>query len=278
MDTGELACGDKNNILSISPRQMKVDEKKDEALENSSIDINNSAKANTKTINHNVVTPKLIEDNEVKLKERIAQCRSIIESLKCELNKEKFKLEKESIPFESETSKTSSRVPAFDDELNSDRYTKDLLLERNLYTSCMESRLNYDENMAEYEKQLQRYQNTLNMAQLEKKNAIRKQMLAKAFNLKILEVENQCNIELLRVKQSLQCLEPLRMIANKWKTNVDDSSDLNTFELIPRYPELKSNDVVDANRTVCVDMEKKLTLENFKNNLEDVDILNSLDS
>ncbi|CAG9795076.1 unnamed protein product [Diatraea saccharalis] len=191
------------------------------------------------------ITPKMIEDNESKLKERIAQCRDIIESLKLELNKEKSKLGKDNKNCEEPT------VSDYNPSVPRDTYNAELLLgdlySSDMYSTSVDDRLNCDESLIEYEKQLQRYQNTLNMAQIEKKNAIRKQMLAKAFKLKLLEVENQCNIELLRVKQSLQCLEPLQMIANKWKTCNNSTYDIDNFELIPRFPELSANSGSDIN-------------------------------
>ncbi|KAM3967345.1 uncharacterized protein ACR2FA_011690 [Aphomia sociella] len=238
MDSLDLASGDNN---SLSPRHVQ------EQVEELEEDIRNSMTSeNTekKTMEHYVITPEIIEENEIKLKERITQCRDIIESLKLELKEEKSKLEKESKTYQYSTVSETVRKQyplGWRDGPLSDIYTEDLPIASNIYEACVDSKLNCDENLMEYEKQLQKYQNTLNMAQLQKKNVIRKQMMAKAYRLKILEVENQCNIELLRVKQNLQCLEPLQMIASKWKCNTDDASyDLNNFELIPRYPELNA--------------------------------------
>ncbi|XP_038220067.1 uncharacterized protein LOC119838272 [Zerene cesonia] len=180
-------------------------------------------------------------NDENNLKQRIKQCRNIIESLKLELNQEKSRLEKDT--------KASNDIQELKTNSDATSYS-DIPYSSDFYTS-VEDKLTCDENLLEYEKQLQRYQNTLNMAQIEKKNAIRKHMIAKAYKLKLLEVENQCNIELLRVKQSLQCLEPLQMIASKWKSNVDDFSyDLNNFELIPRYPELNALSGSDVSSSV----------------------------
>ncbi|XP_045494146.1 uncharacterized protein LOC123693190 [Colias croceus] len=181
--------------------------------------------------------------NENNLKERIKQCRNIIESLKLELNQEKSRLEKDiKASHDGQEIKTNSDTTSY----------LDVPCSPDFYTTSVEDKLTCDENLIQYEKQLQRYQNTLNMAQIEKKNAIRKHMIAKAYKLKLLEVENQCNIELLRVKQSLQCLEPLQMIASKWKSNVDDFSyDLNNFELIPAmYPELNALSGSDVSSSV----------------------------
>lgn len=236
MDSVKLASGDNNDSPRIA-EDVKVKEDINIAIENEEkeVDIDKSKE----------ITPEIIDDNELKLKDRIAQCRNIIESLKRELSKEKSKLEQESKT--PQLSSVSDSVQGYHDA----KSHADLVSEvcpNNIYSACVDSKLNCDESLIEYEKQLQKYQNTLNMAQLEKKNAIRKQMLTKAYKLKLLEVENQCNIELLRVKQSLQCLEPLQMIASKWKSaNNDGNFDLNSYELIPRYPDLSANSGSDIN-------------------------------
>lgn len=230
MDSIKLACGD--NISNELEEENKIDNEKD-------IQIDQSLKReDSVSISDDNITVQTIEDHESKLKDRIAQCKNIIASLKFELNAEKAKLEKENKQHVSHYATTESFSTSNFYDAN-DNLLSDGTFDTSKYTACVDSKLNYDESLMEYEKQLQKYQNTLNMAQLEKKNAIRKQMLAKAYKLKLLEVENQCNIELLRVKQSLQCLEPLQMIVNKWKTANDNNSyDLDNYELMPRFPEL----------------------------------------
>lgn len=185
------------------------------------------------------ITPQIIDQNEIKMKERISQCKNIIESLKLQLSEEKEKLKTVKSPRLNE----QPRCKTLNAEMNVEDYGNS-----SMYSASVDSKLYCDESLIEYEKQLQKYQNTLNIAQNEKKNAIRKQMLAKAFKLKLMEVENQCNIELLRVKQSLQCLEPLQMIANKWKTNTEENIyDINNFELMPNFPELHVSSTSNIN-------------------------------
>ncbi|XP_026755666.1 uncharacterized protein LOC113515604 [Galleria mellonella] len=233
MDALNLASGDST---SLSPRHVheEVEKLEDMGLMPESID--------KKSSDQNEIIPDMMDKNELKLKERIKQCREIIESLKLELKEEKAKLGNSKNYQNSPVLEFTHFHPtACRDVPLADIYTEDFLSPTNVYENCVDNKLKCDENLMEYEKQLQKYQNTLNLAQLEKKNIIRKQMLAKAYRLKILEIENQCNIELLRVKQILQCLEPLQMIANKWKCNTDYSShDINNFELIPRYSELSA--------------------------------------
>lgn len=50
----------------------------------------------------------------------------------------------------------------------------------------------------------------------EKKLALQRQIAYSNFQRRLLEVENMCNLELLRVKQSAQFLEPLRVMASNW--------------------------------------------------------------
>ena len=245
MDTKELASGDNKNYVSavdINTTNLDlVEDGKPSLL----IDRVDQQTENDKA-EEVEITPQTIDDNEANMKERIAQCRNIIESLKIELNEEKAKLERQSKnSFRRPETSSKSTSSNYQCVSTSNVFVEDLSYTTNMYSDCVDSKLNCDENLMEYEKQLQKYQNTLNLAQIEKKNAIRKQMLAKAYRLKLLEVENQCNVELLRVKQSLQCLEPLQLIASKWKTNLDEVYDINTFELIPRYPELNTNSSSD---------------------------------
>lgn len=215
----------------------------------------------------NKLTPEIIESTEVKMKDRIAQCKSIIDSLRLELNEEKARLDKEVKikQINVDASKIRPSTVNCYQISSTDLHLDDLPYSSCIYSTCVENKLNCDENLMEYEKQLQKYQNTLNIAQNEKKNAIRKQMLAKAYRLKLLEVENQCNIELLKVKQSLQCLEPLKLIASKWKTNTDEIYDVTNFEFIPRYPELNAISRSDLN-SYKEDLEDK----NINVNIDDI--------
>lgn len=212
-------------------------------------------------VNDPEITPQVIDQTENKMKERIAQCKNIIESLKLQLSEEKEKLKLEKKPQQTEQPRYKT--------LSADMYVEDSG-NSSVYSVSVDSKLYCDESLIEYEKQLQKYQNTLNIAQNEKKNAIRKQMLAKAFKLKLMEVENQCNIELLRVKQSLQCLEPLQMIANKWKTNNEENIyDINNFELIPNFAELYVNSGSDINRDELDVTNMKIVTETCENASKD---------
>lgn len=240
MDKTVFASGDNNGFLEPVDKTDSLSSDQNMAEEIIAETAEASKKIEWK---HNEITTKTIDDKEIHLKERIDQCKNILATLKLELDEEKCKLEKEMKVNNPQISSTSYNI-------NTDcpnEKAENLLFTSDMFAATVHSKLRCDENLIEYEKQLQKYQNTLNMAQIEKKNAIRKQMLAKAYKLKLLEVENQCNVELLRIKQSLQCLEPLKMIVEKWKTTGNENEyDLNNFELIPRYPELSPNSDSDV--------------------------------
>lgn len=255
MDSIKLGSGD-NNIGQV------VDHEKSDENELTTVKYENQEEDDTNTnIILNEVTPQVIDDNEAKLKDRIAQCRNLIESLKIELNEEKSKLETQNRSSQQRVIEAPGKSNTSNYVSTSNSFLEEISFTSGMYSDSVDSKLSCDENLIEYEKQLQKYQNTLNMAQIEKKNAIRKQMLAKAYKLKLLEVENQCNIELLRVKQSLQCLEPLQMIASKWKSGTDNANDVNSYELIPRYPELNATSGCDINSCLTA-LDIKTTFEN----------------
>lgn len=50
----------------------------------------------------------------------------------------------------------------------------------------------------------------------DRKAALQRQIAYSNFQRRLLEVENMCNLELLRVKQSAQFLEPLRVMVSEW--------------------------------------------------------------
>lgn len=59
----------------------------------------------------------------------------------------------------------------------------------------------------------------------ERKRELQRQIAYSNFQRRLLEVENMCNLELLRVKQSAQCLEPLRVMVSEWNKSYESSGD-----------------------------------------------------
>lgn len=76
----------------------------------------------------------------------------------------------------------------------------------------------YELNNLEYEERVGKYQQVLLTTQAEKRANLRRQMSINNYKRRLLEVENMCNLELLRVKQSVQFLQPLQIMASEWNT------------------------------------------------------------
>lgn len=70
----------------------------------------------------------------------------------------------------------------------------------------------------DYEQKLANYQEALTKAHTEKRNLLKRQLAANAYKRRLMEVENMCNMELLKVKQSVQFLQPLQALASGWDT------------------------------------------------------------
>ncbi|XP_041970936.1 uncharacterized protein LOC121727273 [Aricia agestis] len=234
--------GDKNNTIFFSKKQCEVCA----SQPNDFYEINkNNEVAKSRNANTNLDADELAD-----VTCRITEYGSILDSLKVDNERKNLQeCHNKTIEFESETYEEGTAGDILDD----------LSYPTNFFTTTVESKLCADKELKEYESQLQSYQRTLNVAQNVKKNAIRKQMLAKAFKLKLLEVENQCNIELLRIKQNLQCLEPLKMIAESWKTEKHEI-DLSKYDLSPLYPDILLNTASDINSS------KDTQEKHYKNN------------
>lgn len=85
---------------------------------------------------------------------------------------------------------------------------------------------------------------------VERKVALQRQIAYSNFQRRLLEVENMCNLELLRVKQSAQFLEPLRVMVSEWNsenTHVKDNSKKQEEEGNDEEVDIKKHkDVADA--------------------------------
>lgn len=76
------------------------------------------------------------------------------------------------------------------------------------------------ETMLDYEKKLASYQEALTRAHADRRNLIKRQLAANAYKKRLMEVENMCNTELMKVRQNVQFLQPLQRMALNWKSQV----------------------------------------------------------
>lgn len=96
------------------------------------------------------------------------------------------------------------------------------MLEPDLLNDMNNSNANLREfNLGEYEQQLTLYQEALARAQSERRMALQKQIAMSNYKRRLLEIESMCNLELMRVKQSVQWLAPLQKIASEWNRDLE---------------------------------------------------------
>ncbi|XP_043496118.1 uncharacterized protein LOC122520171 [Polistes fuscatus] len=70
----------------------------------------------------------------------------------------------------------------------------------------------------EYEKKLAKYQDALALAQAEKRYNMHRQVVAKAYERRLAEIEQLCNEELKKIQQNASNLQPLREMMSQWHT------------------------------------------------------------
>ncbi|GLV42140.1 hypothetical protein CBL_04902 [Carabus blaptoides fortunei] len=92
-----------------------------------------------------------------------------------------------------------------------------------LQVSDTEPTLN-DMTILDYEKTLSVYRDACAKAQAEKRMHLRRHLVANDFKKRLLEVESMCNMELLRIKQSVQLLQPLQAITSQWGFDNENST------------------------------------------------------
>lgn len=76
-------------------------------------------------------------------------------------------------------------------------------------------------SVLEYEQQLTRYQEALARAQSQRRMELQKQIAMNNYKRRLLEIENMCNLELMRVRQSVQWLVPLQKMASEWNKDYE---------------------------------------------------------
>ncbi|KAK2579382.1 hypothetical protein KPH14_003246 [Odynerus spinipes] len=68
----------------------------------------------------------------------------------------------------------------------------------------------------EYEKKLAKYQDALALAQAERRYNIHRQVVAKAYERRLAEIEQLCNEELKKIQQNASNLQPLKDMMSQW--------------------------------------------------------------
>lgn len=144
----------------------------------------------------------------VKLRKRIKSLKKSILHLKNQLKEERelWKREVEETLRISSRSKSQTTIS----ETDSENKTSD----------------SDNFSVSEYENKLLHYQEALKQAQQENRTSLQRQIAISNYKRRLLEVENMCNLELLRVKQSVQFLQPLQMMLTEWNASIENMPDM----------------------------------------------------
>lgn len=151
-----------------------------------------------------------------KLCDRIKSLKKSMVYLRNQLKeeKEKWKREVEEAMRNSSQSKSQSTISESDSEnkiSDSDNFS-----------------------ISEYENKLLHYQEALKQAQQDNKTTLQRQIAISNYKRRLLEVENMCNLELLRVKQSVQFLQPLQMMLTEWNTSTENMSNMTNLNSLDK--------------------------------------------
>lgn len=187
------------------------------AVQNESDYLEETDDSETENQNHELdeTEEAACNNRQIKLQERLTLMQNLLHNLRLQLHQEKELLRKE-VEEISHCSTCCHFDNCFDvrnEEVDEGAYsvgdTQDML------PSNVE-----DFNVLGYEQQLARYQEFLSRDHFDRRMTFQRQLAASNFQRRLLEVENMCNLELLRVKQSANFLHPLQVMASEWNRDL----------------------------------------------------------
>lgn len=157
------------------------------------------------------------QEHNAKLEERLKELKEQMVALKGQLQEEKVAWQKEL----EEAMKVARvvNVTYTNENFTSENYNMDLVPKSDDGESLISEPTLSEFSILDYEQKLATYQDALAKAQLEKRNLLKRQLAASAYKRRLLEVEKLCNMELLKVKQNVQFLQPLQALASSWDNN-----------------------------------------------------------
>lgn len=152
---------------------------------------------------------------QIDLQERFIKLQNTMNDLRCQLQKEKELWQKEIEEFKHHYQGYSNFDNSSEYIGSDDFYGSEASLD--IYGNINSSK---GFSILGYEQRLVRYQEALARAQAERRAALQRQIAISNYKRRLLEVENMCNLELLRVRQSVQFLQPLQMIVSEWNKDL----------------------------------------------------------
>lgn len=178
------------NLPPESPRSLRQTQDEDNSQSDSDFDLDLFE------------TEEAAHKRQIDLQERFLSLQNIVNDLREQLAEEKRLWRKELKELWRYGRKFECCTEYFDDYVDN-------------------SECSYDLNAYEYERRVAEYQDSIARAQAQRRMALQRQMAVNNYRRRLLEVENMCNLELLRVKQNVQFLQPLQLIASEWNRDLE---------------------------------------------------------
>ncbi|KAK4881836.1 hypothetical protein RN001_005155 [Aquatica leii] len=187
---------------------------------------------------------KHIISHKKNLEQRLKELQATMVSLKKQVEEEKFLWKKQ-------------LEEAVQESMHNEQKMLENPIKNVTHDSCdiLEIKPNVHMTASEYDEKLTKYEDALLKAHAEKKANLKRQIVINNYKRRLMEVENMCNMELLRVKQSVQYLQPLQMMASEWKYKTNES--MMTDVEITGVQEKKINNLLSE----CTISDEKLGMD-----------------
>lgn len=204
---------------------------------------------------------EFIEKN-TKLEERLTDLKQQMTNLKHQLVEEKQAWQRE-IEEAMKIAKSVSIINNEEDNQKEFNSTSELTID------CIPLEPKFNEMaILDYEQKLAKYQEALVKAHVEKRQIVKRQLIANAYRQRLLEVEKLCNLELQKIKQNVEILQPLQVLASGWNHTSSAKENSSKFddELTGNVSQLQ-HDSKTANSSGDVNKSEFLTMEDLENKI-----------
>lgn len=198
------------------------------------------------------------DNKNTKLEDKLKSLKETMSLLKSQLNEEKEAWKKEI--NEALKIAQSASTCACDYEHGQK--------EASIMCESVEPTLN-EISLLDFEQKLSCYQDALNKAHLERRKFLKRQIAANAYKQRLREVEEMCSMELRKVQQHAQYLQPLQKLVSEWSYK-----EPNRFENIENFDEEltgKKEQFLDAQSSIEASEEIPkqgfLTMEALENKI-----------
>ncbi|XP_018324239.1 uncharacterized protein LOC108736346 [Agrilus planipennis] len=186
------------------------------------------------------ITEKFIKEHKRNLEKRVNNLKRTIEILRKQLNEEKALWKEE---FE-EYNKLQANV----EDTSTGNLTE---------SSTDNSYLGNGDHQQKFP--LQQDSSSFIQKQAEQKAILWRTIAMAEYQRRLLEVESMCNLELIRVKQSVQSLQPLQRLVSEWSDQTTENSN-------------KSEEIASTKSTVTIGTENDDISDNTKESKSDEEI------